>query len=58
MGVMISGMERAEINLDGRLPSPWRHISIGLLLLVFIVMQQVLIRSAPAARGEEYGRHR
>jgi simple sugar transport system permease protein len=55
MGVMITGIVRAVINLDGRLPSPWHHISIGLLLLVFIVMQQVLIRSAPAARGVEHG---
>ncbi|WP_437768886.1 hypothetical protein WMF27_11080 [Sorangium sp. So ce281] len=54
---MITGVVRAVINLDGRLQSPRHHISIGLLLLVFIVMQQVLIRSAHAARGE-YGRHR
>ncbi|MGK3995942.1 ABC transporter permease subunit [Sorangium sp. So ce1024] len=57
MGVMITGMVRAVINLDGRLPSPWHHISIGLLLLGFIVMQQVLIRSAPTARGGEARSH-
>ncbi len=51
MGVMITGIVRAVINLDGRLPSPWHHISIGLLLLVFIVMQQVLIRTAPQPGG-------
>ncbi|WP_437316565.1 ABC transporter permease subunit [Sorangium sp. So ce385] len=58
MGVMITGIVRAVINLDGRLPSPWHHISIGLLLLGFIVMQQLLIRSAPAARGGEARSHR
>ncbi|KYF57342.1 sugar ABC transporter permease [Sorangium cellulosum] len=58
MGVMITGIVRAVINLDGRLPSPWHHISIGLLLLGFIVMQQLLIRSAPAARGDEARSHR
>ncbi|WP_438019123.1 sugar ABC transporter permease [Sorangium sp. So ce315] len=58
MGVMITGMVRAVINLDGRLPSPWHHISIGLLLLGFIVMQQVLIRSAPTATGGEARSHR
>ncbi|WP_437681396.1 ABC transporter permease subunit [Sorangium sp. So ce131] len=47
MGVMITGIVRAVLNLDGRLPSPWHHITLGLLLLGFIVMQQVLIRSAP-----------
>ena len=49
MGVMITGIVRAVLNLDGRLPSPWHHISIGLLLLSFIVLQQVLIRSARRA---------
>lgn len=49
MGVMITGLVRAVLNLDGRLPSPWHHISIGLLLLGFIVMQQLLVRSARRA---------
>ncbi|WP_438029562.1 ABC transporter permease subunit [Sorangium sp. So ce233] len=49
LGVMIIGLVRAVLNLDGRLPSPWHHISIGLLLLGFIVMQQILVRSARRA---------
>ncbi len=44
MGVMIVGLVRAVINLDGRLPSPWHPITIGLLLLGFIAMQQLLTR--------------
>lgn len=46
LGVLITGIVRAVINLDGRLPSPWHHIAVGLLLLSFIVLQQVLIYSA------------
>jgi simple sugar transport system permease protein len=45
MGVMIIGVVRAVINIDGRLPSPWHHITIGLLLLIFIALQQLLTRS-------------
>lgn len=45
MGVMIIGLVRAVINIDGRLPSPWHHITIGLLLLMFIALQQLLTRS-------------
>jgi simple sugar transport system permease protein len=46
MGVLIIGMVRAVINLDGRLPSPWHHISIGVLLLLFITVQRVLVLRA------------
>jgi simple sugar transport system permease protein len=45
MGVMIIGLVRAVINIDGRLPSPWHHITIGLLLLMFIALQQLLTQS-------------
>jgi simple sugar transport system permease protein len=44
MGVMIIGLVRAVINIDGRLSSPWHHITIGLLLLMFIALQQLLTR--------------
>jgi simple sugar transport system permease protein len=47
LGVMITGVVRALINLDGRLPSPWHSITVGLLLLVFIVMQKAFLRTAP-----------
>jgi simple sugar transport system permease protein len=49
MGVLIIGLIRAVVNLDGRLPSPWHHITIGLLLMAFIVMQQLLARRSPKA---------
>ncbi|MEO8177910.1 MAG: sugar ABC transporter permease [Deltaproteobacteria bacterium] len=47
LGVLITGVVRALINLDGRLPSPWHSITVGLLLLVFIVMQKAFLRTAP-----------
>jgi galactofuranose transport system permease protein len=49
MGVMIIGLVRAVINIDGRLSSPWHHITIGLLLLMFIALQQLLTRSSKTA---------
>lgn len=45
MGVLIISIVRAVINIDGRLSSPLHHITIGLLLLMFIALQQLLTRS-------------
>ncbi len=41
MGVLITAIVRSVIILDGSLSSPWQPIAIGLLLLVFIVLQRV-----------------
>jgi simple sugar transport system permease protein len=41
MGVLITAIVRSVIILDGSLSSPWQPIAIGLLLLLFIVLQRV-----------------
>jgi simple sugar transport system permease protein len=41
IGVLIAAIVRSVIILDGRLSSPWQSIAIGLLLLVFIVLQRL-----------------
>ncbi len=49
-GVLIFGTIQTVLNFDGRLNSSWLRIAMGLLLLLFILFQRFLSRSAPAAR--------
>jgi simple sugar transport system permease protein len=49
LGVLIIGLVRAIIIFDGRLPSPWQHITVGGLLLLFITLQRVLGRLETAS---------
>ena len=49
-GVLIFGTIQTVLIFDGRLNSSWLRIAMGLLLLLFILFQRFLSRSAPAAR--------
>lgn len=44
LGVLIFGTIQAAILFDGRLSSWWMRIVVGLLLLVFILLQRFLVR--------------
>ncbi len=67
VGVMIQGVIQTYINFDGTLNSWWTKIVIGILLLVFIVLQKVLSSrpnllqwtsrqaQVPQAQGAEQG---
>lgn len=46
-GVLILGLIQTMIAFDGRLSSWWTRIAIGLLLLVFCLLQRLLVRRAP-----------
>ncbi len=46
MGVLIYGTIQCALMFDGRLNSWWLRIAIGVLLLIFILMQRVLTRSS------------
>ena len=44
LGVMVLGAIQAFISFDGTLSSWWTRISIGLLVLVFVVVQRLMSR--------------
>ena len=44
LGVMVLGAIQAFISFDGTLSSWWTRISIGLLVLVFVVVQRLTSR--------------
>jgi len=46
-GVLILGLIQTLIAFDGRLSSWWTRIAIGLLLLMFCLLQRLLVRRAP-----------
>jgi len=46
MGVLIFGTIQTAIIFDGRLNSWWLRIAIGILLLIFILLQRLFSRSA------------
>ena len=46
LGVLIFGTIQAAILFDGRLSSWWMRIVVGLLLLVFILLQRALVSRA------------
>jgi simple sugar transport system permease protein len=45
LGVLIFGIIQTAIIFDGRLSSWWTRIAIGILLLVFILLQRLLQRT-------------
>ena len=46
MGVLILGLIQTLINFNGTLNSWWTKIVIGVLLLIFIVLQKLISRRA------------
>jgi simple sugar transport system permease protein len=50
LGVLIFGTIQTALVFDGRLNSWWLRICIGTLLLVFILLQRFLTRTAAAVR--------
>jgi ribose/xylose/arabinose/galactoside ABC-type transport system permease subunit len=50
-GVLIFGIIQTAIIFDGRLSSWWTRIAVGILLLVFILLQRFLQRTLGAARA-------
>lgn len=46
LGLLIFGTIQMAILFDGRLSSWWMRIAVGLLLLVFILLQRLLVRGA------------
>lgn len=46
-GVLMLGIIQTLISFDGSLSSWWTRIVVGLLLLVFCLMQRVLVRRGP-----------
>ncbi len=52
LGVLIFGTIQSALVFDGRLNSWWLRIAIGLLLLLFILLQKWISGRAGAARAE------
>jgi ribose/xylose/arabinose/galactoside ABC-type transport system permease subunit len=48
MGVLILGLIQTLINFNGTLNSWWTKIVIGVLLLIFILLQKLISRRAVA----------
>ena len=46
-GVLMLGIIQTLISFDGSLSSWWTRIVVGLLLLVFCLLQRLLTRRAP-----------
>jgi len=49
-GVLIFGTIQTALTFDGRLNSSWLRIAMGVLLLLFILFQRFLSRTAPSLR--------
>jgi simple sugar transport system permease protein len=49
-GVLIFGTIQTALTFDGRLNSSWLRITMGMLLLLFILFQRFLSRTAPTTR--------
>ena len=47
LGVLVLGSIQTFISFDGGLNSWWTRISIGALVLVFVVMQRLMTRRQP-----------
>jgi simple sugar transport system permease protein len=50
LGVLIFGIIQTAIIFDGRLSSWWTRIAVGVLLLVFILLQRLLQRTIGTAK--------
>jgi simple sugar transport system permease protein len=48
-GALIFGIIQTAIIFDGRLSSWWTRIAVGVLLLAFILLQQLLQRTISRA---------
>lgn len=46
LGLLIFGVIQQAILFDGRLSSPWMRIVVGGLILAFILLQRLIVRSA------------
>lgn len=55
LGVLIQGLIQTYINFDGSLSSWWTKIATGVLLFVFIVLQQTLVALARRPRPRRAG---
>jgi simple sugar transport system permease protein len=53
VGVLIFGIIQTAIIFDGRLSSWWTRIAVGILLLVFILLQRLLHRTLGTAGGRD-----
>ena len=47
LGVLVLGTIQTFISFDGTLSSWWTKITIGALLLVFVVIQRLMTRRQP-----------
>ena len=54
-GVLIFGIIQTAIIFDGRLSSWWTCIAVGILLLAFILLQQLLQRTIRRAGSRDAG---
>jgi galactofuranose transport system permease protein len=55
LGVLIQGLIQTYISFDGNLSSWWTKIVTGILLFVFITLQQAMAGLAKPARGRAHG---
>ncbi len=53
IGVLIQGIIQTFITFDGTLSSWWTRIAIGLLLLIFILLQRVFTRTSEQSKPSE-----
>jgi ribose/xylose/arabinose/galactoside ABC-type transport system permease subunit len=55
LGVLIQGLIQTYINFDGNLSSWWTKIVTGILLFIFITLQQVMVGLAKPSRRRPRG---
>jgi len=55
IGVMIQGLIQSYINFDGTLSSWWTKIATGILLFLFIGLQQGMLKLAVRSRARQAG---
>jgi hypothetical protein len=55
IGVLIQGLIQSYINVDGTLSSWWTKIATGILLFLFIGLQQGILKLATRSRARQAG---
>jgi ribose/xylose/arabinose/galactoside ABC-type transport system permease subunit len=55
IGVLIQGLIQSYINFDGTLSSWWTKIATGILLFLFIGLQQGMLKLATRSRARQVG---
>ena len=55
IGVLIQGLIQSYINFDGTLSSWWTKIATGILLFLFIGLQQGMLKLATRSRARHAG---